>query len=136
VFQRRGIRDLRDLLAAELNPAARVGEIEIDIDVRKLDAELEGVLAPQPRDAVLKIGIRILEIDGTAAPTAQRSKRPGCDLHIRKATGSRDAGVKRIVLAICDLAGVKLSQREVKEVVAKAGFVHQAGRCGPNPTGA
>jgi hypothetical protein len=58
------------LSAAESNPAAGVVAVEIHVDVRELTPELEGVLAPQVRDVILKIGSRVLEIYGPATPAA------------------------------------------------------------------
>src|SRR5437879_12482365 len=102
------------------------------MDVRELAAELEGVLAPQVRDVVLKIGGRVLEIDGTATPAAQRGKS-AADFDVRKPTSSHDAGVEGIVLAIGEFAGVRLSQGELKEVATEPGCIDQAGRGGPYP---
>jgi len=62
------------LFATELNSAALVVGVVINIDVRELAAELEAVPAPQIRDAVLKIGNRVLELRGTAAPTTMGAK--------------------------------------------------------------
>src|SRR5207247_8007181 len=55
VFQWRGIGDLRNLFATELDSATRVVDVVIGVNVREFAAELESVLAPQIREIVLEI---------------------------------------------------------------------------------
>src|SRR5207245_4709049 len=89
----RGARGTECLAAAKLNTSAGVVKVEIDMDVRELASELEGMLAMQVGDVVLKVGSRVLEVYGTATPAAQRGKS-AADFDIRKSTSNRISGVE------------------------------------------
>jgi hypothetical protein len=70
VFQGCGTRDCGSCFALEIDPAPRIVDVDIGLDVRVLDAELQSVLTSQIREAVLEIVIWIDELQGTAAPRA------------------------------------------------------------------
>src|SRR5439155_17308179 len=133
VFQWRGIGDLRNLFATELDSATSVVDVVIGVNVREFAAELESVLAPQIREIVLEIENRVVEPSGTAAPTAQNLSGKTGNLDIREPTGARDAGVEGIVLAIGEEVGVVGSQGKVQVIDAKPEVVEQPRAGGPIP---
>src|SRR5258708_8048705 len=107
--------------------------VGIGLDVRVLAAELERVLAHQVGYAALNIVVLVGELDGTTAPTAQRSITRNDNG--RKTTRTCDASVERVVRAIGELVGIAIEKSKADAVPAKSGIVHQAGIGGPNPVG-
>ena len=91
------VSERRHLPPLEIDPAPRVVEVEIGLDVRVLDAELEGVLARQIRDTVLKIVIRVGELDWDGHANLPRGRKTS-DGDSRKPTHTRDARVEGVVL--------------------------------------
>ena len=100
----------------------------IDFDVREATAELEGVLAPQIRETVSKIVIRVDEAARTVRPLTDKRKRGNAD--VRQTTHSRDACVDGIACAtskptaIGEDIAVADALIKVNVVVAKAGLVY------------
>src|SRR5262249_46375178 len=84
-------------------------------------------------EIVLEIKNRVAVLRGTVMPTAQDTITKTGDVDARKASGTRDAGVERIILAIGEEVGVVGKQGIGRVIKAKAEVVQQAGAGGPNP---
>src|SRR5207245_8005612 len=98
-----------------------------------LGAKLEAVLASQIREIVRKIENRVVQLNGTAHPTAKNLAGKTANIDHREPTCARDAGVEGIVLAIGEFAGVVNNKAKVDVVEAEPEVVQQAGTGGPNP---
>src|SRR5207245_3527807 len=98
-----------------------------------LGAKLEAVLASQIREIVRKIENRVVQLNGTAHPTAKNLPGKTGNIDHREPTCARDAGVEGIVLTIGEFAGVVNNKAKVDVVEAEPEVVQQAGTGGPNP---
>lgn len=96
-----------------------------------LDAELEGVLAHQIREAVLAIEVRSVKVIGPIVPGTQFFKTR--KLNIRQPSRTRDARVYRVARAIGNYAGVGGEEIKKDLVVAKPHFIQDAGIGSPIP---
>src|SRR5262249_52932718 len=108
-------------------------KVVVGVDVREFAAELEAVLAPQIREIVLKVENRVVEVGGTAHPTAHNLPGKTGNIEIREPPCARDAGVEGIVLAIDEAVGVVGNQSKVQVVEAKPEVIQELRAGGPNP---